>query len=185
MNDSSTGGILTNSTPALNDADLDLVFQGLFSSLTGLAIEYVRPRWTAEPRTPPDFGATWCAIGVTDIRDDDYPAQTFIDGVGMQIERHEMLEVLASFYGPKAQQAMRTASDGVLIYQNNEQIFAQYGIIFHHYDDPVKAPQLMNNRWNNRIDRTFTFRRQIISTYNILSVTGLSDNLSSGNLSVS
>ena len=185
MTDSSTGGILTNSTPALNDEALDLVFQNFFSSLTGINIAYVLRRWTAEPRTPPDFGSTWIAVGVADIKDDDYPAQTFIDGVGLVVERHEMLEVMASFYGPMAQQAMRAASDSVLIYQNNEQIFATYGIIFHHYDDPVKSPQLMQNRWNNRIDRTFTFRRQIVSTYDVLSLETLNDTLTDGILSVS
>jgi len=185
MNDSSTGGILTNSTPALNDVDLDTVFQTLFSAITGLNSDYVRPRFTPEPQTPPDFGATWCAVGVTNIRDADYPAQTFIDGVGMIVERHEYLDVLCSFYGLRAQQAMRTASDSILIYQNNEDMLTNYGIIFSHYDQPIKAPQLQQNRWVNRIDRTFTFRRQIVSTYNILSILDATGTISDGTLSIS
>jgi hypothetical protein len=183
MTDSSTGGILTNLTPALNDDALDKALMALFSSLTGLAPQYVRQRWSPEPQTPPDFNATWCAVGVTSISDDDYPAQVFDDGTGLKILRHEMLDVQATFYGAKAQQAMRAASDGVLILQNNEGIMADYGLIFHHYDQPIKVPQLIQNRWSNRIDRTFYFRRQIISTYDVLNVQSVEGEITNGTLS--
>ena len=183
MTDSSTGGILNNPNIALNDVALDSVFQGFFASITQLTTDNVRLRWTPEPQTPPDFNATWCAVGVTEIRDDGYPYQEFIDGVGIVMHRHEYLDVLASFYGPKAQQAMRAASDGVLIVQNNEGIMSANGIVFTHYSDPIKAPQLMQNRWANRIDRTFTFRRQIQSTYDVLSIQEMDGTMTNGTLS--
>lgn len=170
MNDSSTGGILLplNDDP-LNDAALDLFFQTYIASITGLALRNVRERFTAEPATPPDFGASWAAVGVMGIQDDQYPQQDMREDGSYAITRHEMLDVLCSFYGPRAQAIARMARDTILIEQNREPL-GDAGIAFMSVSQPIKAPALIQTRWTNRIDVTFTFRRAVVEIYAILPV---------------
>lgn len=170
MTDSSTGGVLLpTSAPPANDIDLDLVFQALVAALTGLSGQFVRPRWQGEPSDPPDFGATWASVGVTATEDDQFPVQSFVDGVGIVLIRHETIDVLCSFYGAKAQRAARMVRDNILIGQNTDQL-APYGISYVWTSSPTKAPALIQNRWTNRIDVTLTFRRQVEEQYNVLSL---------------
>lgn len=170
MTDSSTGGILLPTSPApLNDAALDQLFQSYISSITGLAPQYVRERFTAEPSPPPDFGATWAAVGVTAIADDQYAQQELRDDGSYILTRHEALDVLCSFYGARAQEAARRARNMILIAQNREGLDA-VGIEFMYAAEPIKAPLLIQARWTNRIDVTFTFRRAIAETYDILPI---------------
>lgn len=170
MNTSSTGGVLLPTSPTpLNDAPLDIFFQTYIASITGLAPQYVRERFTAEPATPPDFGSTWAAVGVMSIEDDQYPQQRMLEDGNYVLTRHEMLDVLCSFYGARAQQAARMARDNILIDQNREVLDAA-GILFMSAAQPIKAPALIQNRWTNKIDVTFTFRRAIAETYAILPV---------------
>ena len=170
MNDSSTGGILLpiNDDP-INDAPLDLLFQTYCASITGLALRNVRERFTGEPATPPDYGASWAAVGVMGIQDDQYPQQDLRADGSYAITRHEMLDVLCSFYGPRAQAIARMARDTILIAQNREPLDAA-GIAFMSAGQPIKAPALIQSRWTNRIDVTFTFRRAITEIYAILPV---------------
>lgn len=168
MTDSSTGGYLLPTGPApINDAALDQLFQTFISSITGLAPQYVRERFTGEPAAPPDYGATWAAVGVMSIEDDQFAQQEMRADDSYVLTRHEMLDVMASFYGARAQQAARTARDGVLIAQNRE-ILEAAGILFMSAAQPTKAPALIQNRWTNRIDVTFTFRRAVAETYAVL-----------------
>ncbi len=178
MTDSSTGGILLATSAApLNDAALDLFFQSYFASLTGLAPQFVRERFTGEPATPPDFGSTWAAVGVMGIEDDQFAQQEMREDGSYVLTRHEMLDVLCSFYGAQAQRACRAARDNILIDQNREGLDAA-GIAFMSAGQPVKAPALIQNRWTNKIDATFTFRRAIAETYAILDVTSAEGTIS-------
>ena len=170
MTDSSTGGVLLPTSPTpLNDAALDLFFQTYIASITGLAPQYVRERFAAEPATPPDFGSTWAAVGVMSIEDDQYPQQLMQDDGSYVLTRHEKLDVLCSFYGAQAQRAARSARDNILIDQNREVLDAA-GILLMSAEQPIKAPVLIQTRWTNRIDVTFTFRRAISETYAILDI---------------
>lgn len=168
MTDSSTGGVLLPTANPINDVDLDVVFQGLVSALTGLHGQYVRPRFQGEPAAPPDFGSTWAAVGVTAFDDDQYPVQQFKNGTGLILIRNERLDVMCSFYGAKAQQAARALRDNILIDQNRDGL-TPYSIAYAYAATPVKSPALIQKRWTNRIDVTLTFRRQITEVYNVLS----------------
>lgn len=173
MNDSSTGGILLpTNQPPLNDAALDSLFQSFFSALTGIILPNVRRRFTAEPQTPPEVNVTWIAVGVSDIADDQFPQQSMNDDGSYTLVRNELLGVLCSFYGDKAQATMRRARDGIMIAQNREFIEAA-GIVYMHCEAPIRAPVLVQTRWANRIDVTFTFRRRVVETYAVLNITAV------------
>jgi hypothetical protein len=170
MTDSSTGGILLPTGPApLNDEALDTFFRTYLASLTGLDPQYVRPRWTGEPATPPDFGSTWAAVGVSAINDDQYAQQELRADGRYLLTRHELLDVLCSFYGARAQEAARRARNNILIAQNREGI-EEAGFVFMYAAEPIRAPAMIQTRWTNRIDVTFTFRRAIEEVYDILPV---------------
>lgn len=172
MNTSATGGYLTPTSPVpASDLDLDIVFQNHIGWLAGLSSDLVRPRWQPEPATAPTSDNTWIAIGATALDDDEYPVQSFVsDAVGSVLIRHETIDVLCSFYGPRAGQALRTVRDGLLINQNSEAINA-LGIFYKGKSRSTRVPSLVKTLWLNRIDTTFQFRRQIEEAYPILSVT--------------
>lgn len=172
-NDSSTGGYLlpTGGAP-INDEALDDLFRGVISAITGLAPRYVVRRFNAEPGAPPQFDGTWAAVGVLAIDDDDFPYHAMQADDTYELIQHEALQVMASFYGAKAQQAARAARNGLQIGQNRDVLTAA-GIVLQDAGRPVRAPEMINSRWTNRIDVTFTFKRQTSDTFAILPITSV------------
>ncbi|WP_298165109.1 hypothetical protein [Novosphingobium sp.] len=169
-NDSSTGGyLLPTGTAPINDEALDNLFRGVISAVTGLTARNVVRRFNPEPGAPPQFDGTWAAVGVLAIDDDDYPYQALQADDTYKLVQHEVLQVMASFYGAKAQQAARAARNGLQIAQNREALTAA-GIVLQDAGRPVRAPEMINSRWANRIDVTFTFKRQTADTFAILPV---------------
>jgi hypothetical protein len=171
-NDSSTGGVLLPSSPGpQSDADLDAIIQQMVVVLTGLQGSLVRPRW--QPVTPkmPEPTVNWCAIGVTGIVPDANPAIIHNgDGSGSDtLYRHEIILILASFYGPAGQQYASQCRDGLWLPQNNSML-RQFNMAFVDAD-PIRAvPELINQQWRRRYDFTITLRRQVIRTYSILNI---------------
>lgn len=167
-NNSSTGGaLLPLNDEALNDEALDSLFQDAIAAITGLNPRYVVRRYKAEPEAPPQFDGTWAAVGVMGIDPDQFPQQGLRKDGAYVMVHHERLEVMASFYGAKAQQAASDAYSGILIAQNREGLEAA-NIFYREVDRPVKAPALINGRWSNRIDVTFTFARAVERQFAIL-----------------
>lgn len=177
MTDSSTGGYLLPTSPApAMDTVLEDQIQAALVGITGLAGALVRPRWQPTPPKQPAADVNWCAFGVTNNRPDSYGAVTHDPpGQGSDtIQRHEMIDVIASFYGPAGQGYATMFSDGLLIEQNREQLAAN-GLKVFELGDPLAAPDLTNTTWIRRYDVSFTLRRQVDRTYavlNILSASG-------------
>lgn len=169
-NDSSTGGyLLPTSTPPANDEALDELFREVIAAVTGLTPRNVVRRFNPEPNAPPQFDGTWASVGVLALDDDDFPYQAMQTDGTYKLVQHEVLEVMASFYGAKAQQAARAARNGLQIGQNRE-VLAAAGIVLQDAGKPVKAPELINSRWTNRIDVMLTFKRQTTDTFPILPI---------------
>ena len=175
-NDSSTGGILAPAaSPApLEDAALDAFLQGLVVGLTGLAGAVVFPRWQPEPPNLPAFATNWAAIGVIEARPDTYaymlhdPTGGTGDGSD-DMQRHEELEILCSFYGPNAGGNAAQFRDGFMVEQNNDSLTAA-GFGFKETRAPVRAPELTKNRWLNRIDVPLVLKRIVLRSYPVLNV---------------
>lgn len=167
-----SGFLLPTSTPPVNDEALDDLFRVTIAGITGLDVRRVVRRFNPEPATAPQFDGTWASVGVMAFDDDDFVQQGMRADETYRLVQHERLEVMASFYGDKAQQAARMARNGIQIEQNREAL-AQAGIALMYAEKPVKAPVLINNRWSNRIDVTFVFRRAIVDVYPILSIEGV------------
>lgn len=171
-NSSATGGYLAPSNPApLYDDALTDALQAMVVGITGLPGTLVRPRWQATPPKMPEINVDWCAIGVTGFTPDAYGAQIHSpsgDG-STTLYRTEVLEVLASFYGPSRFGNATLFSDGLQIPQNWEMV-APIGIVFVEGGAPRGVADLLNTKWVQRTDISVVFRRQVSRTYPILNI---------------
>lgn len=179
-NTSATGGYLTPpvSVQPKNDA-LEDFLHDVIAGITGLSNELIRPRWQREPPDlPADFDSNnaaiyWCAFGVTyqDGEFNSYARHVPAGNGNDDIEKHEDLEVLCSFYGPDmgARQYAEYWRDGLQVAQNLEQLqIAKWGLTSTGRITPV--PTLVKDRWLYRSDIPVVFRRLITNTYPVLNL---------------
>ena len=135
--------------------------QALVVGITGLAGNYVRPRWQALPPNQPPATTSWCAVGVTVEEPDDYPALGQQDQQ-VQFQRHETLEVFASFYGPNAQSNAALWRDGLYIAQNLTQ---GQGLYLLEVQRTITASEEIAAQIVPRYDVTARLRREVVRTY--------------------
>lgn len=173
-NTSATGGYLAPaSSPAPLEGEGLLAFlQGVVVGITGLPGDMVRPRWQAEPPNIPAAGSVWAAIGVTTRPTDAY-AYTRELNTGTELQRHEEMDLLCSFYdlGSTGQADAMCAllRDGFQIAQNREPLFRN-GMGLVHTDDAVAVPSLLKMRWLYRVDMNVKLRRVILRNYPVLTI---------------
>lgn len=172
-NDSSTGGYLppADAPAPAEDADLDALFQSVVSNITGLPGSLVRPRWQPNPPKQPEPSVNWCAIGVIVTKPDAGPAITHLkDGQGSdRLERHEGIDLLATFYGPHARSLASRLRDGISIPQNMEVLkAADIGLV--EVGEIRSIPELVNQQWVRRQDMGLRFRRKVTRIYPIRNV---------------
>lgn len=184
MTDSSTGGILSPTSspaPLLDDALADFL-QVWIVGLTGITASLVRPRWQPEPPNIPDFGTTWVAFGLTGSEADTFAAERHLNQLpngASEIRRHEEMEYLVSFYGPAAESVMHNFREGIQVSQNREYLITQnMGLVS--TGQATRVPELVKERWVNRIDLPLTLRRQIIRKYAVLDLVGAGATLNNG-----
>lgn len=171
-NDSSTGGYLAPIAPVpIEDSDLEDALQAMVVGITGLDPTLVRPRWQPDPPPTPDQSVNWCAIGITESKPDDNAALIHHpDGDGYdELQRHEELSILASFYGPNASATAKRMRAGLWIEQNREAMqTAGMGLV--DVSPIVYAPELLNEKWRHRVDLPITIRRIEVMTFPVLNI---------------
>lgn len=174
MNTSATGGYLTpdpiGPQPLEGDALVDFM-QAIVVGITGLDGRMVRPRWQPEPPNLPNADESWVAIGITSTRrDTNAYVQHDGDGDGADnLQRHEEIDLLTSFYGPQADEYVSLLRDGLQVAQNREVMqLAGMGLV--DTGDAIRAPTLVKDRWLHRIDMRVTVRRQILRRYPVLNL---------------
>lgn len=174
-NTSATGGTLSPTPPLpLDDSALDAVFQTLVTNVTGLKSDLVRPRWQMAlpvvggvggvPKKP-EPGTNWCAIGVVDVIQDANPWLEYdpITNTEFYLD-HELVDLLASFYGPNSQSFARLLRAGLNVPQNTEELLP-YAIRYISCGQIRRAPELVNNQWVRRDDISLQFRRKVTMTF--------------------
>lgn len=163
MNTSATGGYLSPDGQAVpNDTAFEDILQAHVVGITGLNGAMVRPRWQIIVPKMPEPEQDWCAVGVMSSNDPDSP---YIDQNGHAFN-HEVIEVLASFYGPKAEHYAKLLKRGLAIPQNNQQLKHQH-MTFIDAQSVVVVPELINMQWLRRCDVQFTLRRLDVRHYPI------------------
>jgi hypothetical protein len=158
-------------TPPVSGSRLDDIFQQIVAGIVGLDGPMVRPRFQAEPPDLPEFGSDWVAVGVMARRPIGFVGAVKHDprGEGRSwLQRHEYLDVLASFYGPEADGYAERLHDGFMIAQNREVLYLnQMGFI--EVLQALRVPEYIKNRWTERYDVRFTVSRIRVVPYPIRS----------------
>ena len=169
-NDSTAAGYLTPvSAPQAYDEALERELSQWARALSGLAPGMVRPRWTATQAALPAADVNWCGFGIIGFTADNAPAFVRQTDDGNQLWRHEVIETLASFYGPQSQSIATLFRDGLTVEQNNETLKTNE-LSLADYSELTAFPELINNQWVRRYDITVRLRRKVIRDYGIKSL---------------
>jgi hypothetical protein len=156
--------------PLEGQALLDLV-QGWLAGILSAAVlapELVRPYAQGTPPLVPDFGTAWMAFTVTVEESDTFPYLGQVSDTRTELQRHERLRVLCSFYDTGVDgQAGRLAAllrDGVAFPQNLETLqLAGVGLVA--VEDQVSLPSILKTRWLWRVDQPIILTRQVTREY--------------------
>lgn len=170
-NNSATGGYLlpVTLTPSPAGQDLEDILTAHVVGITGLDVNLVRPRWQNPMPATPEVGVTWCAVGVMVT---DNPDSPYLEQLADQVlaTGHDVLEVMASFYGPNSEAMAARLRRGLVIPQNNAMLGA-YSMTFFDCMPVRPSADLLNMQWVRRHDLTFRLRRQVVESYDVQSFT--------------
>lgn len=168
-NTSATGGPLQPAPPGpLEGQDLLRFVQQWIVGITGMDGKLVRPRWQPQPPNIPQAGEAWAAIGITSRPSDTYP---YVNGDYLQ--RHEVLNLLSSFYdlgySGQADDLAARLRDGTAVPQNRE-VLTNAGFALISVGELVAVPSLLKQRWLYRVDLPIVLRREIERIYPVLTL---------------
>lgn len=169
-NDSTSPGYLTPVSASPDyDETLERELSRWVKALSGLPEGMVRPRWTANQPALPAADKNWCGFGITEFIPDSNPAFVNQTDDNSQLWRHEVIETMASFYGPQSQAVAMQFRDGLTVEQNNETLKLS-GLTLADYSSITPSPELINNQWMRRYDMTVRLRRKVVREYGIKSL---------------
>jgi hypothetical protein len=173
-NTSASGGFLSPGvSPATQeDPALTIFLQKIVVGITGLTDTLVRRRWLPTPPNQPAADVDWCAIGIQTRRAEGgtpYVGHDPADGGSDVLSRNEVLEILATFYGPNSAALADRLTDGLWIAQNRETLLLnECGLV--DVDDVTTLSELVNNQWILRNDLVFTIRRRRLRRFQVLNL---------------
>lgn len=157
-----------------DDLALDIILQSWIVGITGLPGPMVRPRWQPAPPPMPDQGVNWCAVGLMSTNRDAnaWFGHNPLNAGGLgdsTMQRHQDLDVLATFYGTNAGQYGSVFADGAQVEQNRD-VLTLNGIALVESGLAQVVPDLINAIWVRRVDVRVSLRQQITRTYPIRTV---------------
>lgn len=130
--------------------------------VSGLARENVRPAYQRNPPKLPDYKTDWLAYNLTNFQAENGSA--YVEGE--RLERHESFDCVCVFYGLNAQDRAGIVRDSFELSQNRTALLVN-GIGFKGCSAAVRAPELINNQYYERVDMTLSFMRQVKKDYRI------------------
>lgn len=168
-NSSNQSGWLTplGNDPEYDDA-LETRLADWLQNVAGYPQGSVWPRWQ---QTHPTLAAdtNGCLFNLVIAPADDSPAFAEQTDDGVQLWRHEIIECMASFYGPAGMQYAARFRDGICIEQNNSTLNAS-GLTLVNYGSINSFPEFINELQVRRHDMVVCLRRKVIREYGIKSL---------------
>lgn len=169
--DSSVAGFLQPDPPVLplDDEALEDFLQQWIAGVANLDNTLVRPRWQPEPPNLPDYGTDWAACGIVSTKTDTFAWVGGNDPSFDEFQRHQVFDILTSFYGPHATSFAGRLRDGAQISQNREPLLLnEMGLV--EVGEQRRVPELIKMRWTNREDVMVRIRRRIVRRYRVLTI---------------
>lgn len=143
--------------------------QMVLVGLSDLPGPMVRPKWQIAPPKQPDVAVNWIGFGV-DVAVPDANAYIGLDeSVNTVSQRHETLEVGCAIYGPDALDIYGLIRDGFQIQPN---LFAlrSANMGFVEISQALTLPDLVHERFINRVQTSIFLRREIQRVYPIVTL---------------
>lgn len=129
----------------------------------------VRPTWQVEPPKQPDLSVDWMSVGIATISPDTYSFTQPDSSGAYQSQRQETVEIQCSIYGPNAFETYGLLRDGFQIPPNLAAL-ATANMGFTEITEGRHVPDLVNERYIDRIVTTVLLRREIQRTYPVLTI---------------
>lgn len=144
--------------------------QTVLTGISGLDGHLVRLKAQIDPPKSPQHSTNWLSFEINTSNADVNP-YTSIDTSGNTVfQRHETLTLQCSFFGPEALTISDLVHDGFTIQQNRYWL-TQAKMAFVEMGQAMRMPDLVNERFLNRYERSITLRRQIMRLYPIPVIT--------------
>lgn len=159
----------TSTTPLPGGLTLNQFIQTVLVGISGITGTLVRPSWQAEPPKQPDITVDWIAFGINLATPD---ANGYVDtdeDENTVSQRHELLDIGVSIYGPLAFTTYGLIRDGFQIQPNLDGLrSANMGFV--EVGPARQVPDFVNGRWVGRIQTNIFLRREIQRVYPILTL---------------
>lgn len=155
----------TYTEPLPDGLTLTQFIQTVLVGLTNIDGTLVRPEWQPAPPKQPDINVNWLAFGVANLTPDAYSyVATGDTPTNIYSQRQETFEVTLSIYGLHALETYGLLRDGFQIPQNLQALFSA-NIGFTEITGAFRVPELVNERFINRVTTSIFFRREIQRLY--------------------
>lgn len=159
----------SSTVPIPGGLTLNQFLQTVMVGISGLPGTLVRPAWQVQPPKQADLTINWMAFGIASLTPD---ANGYLDVNNLdetESQRHELMEIECSIYGPDAIENYGILRDGFQIPNNLEGLrsanmgFVEIGPARH-------VPDFVNERFINRVQTAVILRREIQRVYPILTL---------------